>query len=495
MLPDGYREPNRVSLRVRLESAGWRWAFALIILLLFAGLCWQVTRAWIAAEYAASAKPELRRRATQLEPDNAAYWAQLGSMEVWDLERGDLEHAATDYERAVQANPYSDRDWLELAGIYERRGQISRARAAYERAQFDYPMSPTVAWLYGNFLLRQANAAQACIQFRNALARDPDLAQEAVALWWNSGLHNSQPIGNLLPPEDHYYFKAMDYLARQKEFDTGLGVWNELLRLGRHFQLPQALRFIDELISAGRVTDAQRLWRQAIDVSEWPRKAQDGASLVFNGGFEHDFANGGFDWREQETADASFALDTEIRNSGMRSLRVSFKGKSNLDFHHIFQYVPVEPGHRYRFVAYLKSSSLSTDSGIRFLIEDPLRPSMPQILTKGVTGTLPWTRIETEFSAGPDTRLASIVLRRTPSLKFDNKLGGAVWVDDVSLVERTSDGNEKGASPITARPSCYRIFTLTRTLPLDCVPERSLAPAARALCVERVKSGRERCVA
>jgi len=395
----------------------------------------------VAAEYANSSQPRLWRRAAQWEPDNAAYWAQLGSMETWDLERGDLEQAAADYERAVQANPHSDRDWLELASIYERQGQISRAQDAYERAQHNHPISPTVAWAYGNFVLRQGNASEACRQLRKALQSDPELTDDALGVWWKSGLYTSQPIAKLLPSENGYYFKALDYFGRQNEIDAGLRVWDELLMLGQHFQLPQAFTFINEVISAGRVSDAQRMWRQALDVSRWSRDAQEESALIFNGGFEHDFANGGFDWREQESADISFAFDTEVAHSGARSLRVTFSGKSNLDFQHVLQYVAVEQAHRYRFEAYLKSSALSTDSGMRFLIADPLHPAMPQVVTEGITGTQPWTRIEAEFVAGPETRLVSIVLRRTPSWKFDNKLSGTVWVDDVSLT--ALEGNDK----------------------------------------------------
>jgi tetratricopeptide (TPR) repeat protein len=443
MLRDRSGERSRGSVSIYLESPGWRWAFALFVFLIGTSLFWQATQAWIAAEYAASAKPELWRSAAQWEPDNAAYWAQLGSMETWDLERGDLDQAAADYERAVQVNPHSDRDWLALAGIYERRGQISQAQAAFEKAQHNHPISPAVAWAYGNFVLRQGNASEACSEFRKALQTDPELTEDAMEVWWKSGLYTSQPISELLPSENRYYFKALDYFGRQNKIDAGLRVWDELLMLGQHFQLPQVLPFIDEMIFADRVRDAQRVWRQALDFSRWPRDAQEESSLIFNGGFEHGFANGGFDWREQESADISFAFDMEIAHTGASSVRVTFNGKSNIDFHNVFQYVPVEEGRRYRFEAYLKSFALSTDSGIRFLISDPLHPALPLILTEGITGTQAWTRIETEIVTGPATRLVSIVLRRTPSLKFDNKLGGTVWVDDVSLVALAGDDINK----------------------------------------------------
>lgn len=418
--------------------------FSLFLLTIVGGYCWQAVRVYVAAEYAASAKPELWRRAAQWEPDNAAYWAQLGSAEAWNFEGGDLKRAAADYERAVAANPHSDRNWLELAAVYERRGQSLSARAAYEKAQYNHPISPVVAWRYGNFLLRQEKASEACLQFRIALVTDPELTEDAVAAWWKNGLSATQPIAQLLPRQNGYYFKALDYFSRQSEIDAALRVWDDLLKLGQLIQLDQVLSLVNDTISAGRVEDAQRVWQQALDVSGWPRDAEQRSSLIFNGGFEHDFANGGFDWREQESPDASYAFDTAVVHSGSRSLTVSFDGRANLDFQHVVQYVAVEPTRRYKFRAYLKSAALSTDSGVRFLLEDPLRPALQRVFTEGVTGSQPWTRIETEILAGPDTRLLRVALRRTPSSKFDNKLKGTVWVDDVSLVplgEPPKDGH------------------------------------------------------
>jgi hypothetical protein len=58
---------------------------------------------------------------------------------------------------------------------------------------------------------------------------------------------------------------------------------------------------------------------------------------------------------------------------------------------------------------------------------------MPQTLTPGLTGTHPWSLVDAELTTGPETRVLAIVLRRVPSRKFDNKLQGTVWVDDVSL--------------------------------------------------------------
>ena len=432
---------GQASISIGLNSMRSRVVFVLVLLLTVAGYCAEAARVSMAAHYAASGSPEQWGRAANLEPGNAAYWATLGFMEQWDLEHGDLRQAAASYERAVEANPYSDRYWMELAGVYEVLGEASRARAAYGRAQLNHPISAAVAWPYGHFLLRQGFASEACAQFRRALVADIELTGGAVAGCWKTDLYPSQTVTEILPRQTRYYFKALNYFLQRGEIDAALSIWDGLMGIAKRFELSEAVPLVNDAISADRIGDAQRVWLQALEISGWPRSAKEGPSLITNGGFEHDLANGGFDWRTQEHPNASFALDAGVAHSGAQSLRISFDGGSNLDFQHLVQYVLVEPAQRYRFMGYLRSSDLSTDSGIRFMIADPYHHDLPPIFTVGVTGSQPWRQIETEFVTGPETRAVRIVLRRTPSAKFDNKFRGIVWVDDVSLLLATTSEN------------------------------------------------------
>jgi hypothetical protein len=95
--------------------------------------------------------------------------------------------------------------------------------------------------------------------------------------------------------------------------------------------------------------------------------------------------------------------------------------------------VPVESRTHYHFSAYVRTEAISTDSGMRFEILDPRHPSQVQIVTSDVIGTSPWTLVQADIVTGPDTDLLKIALRRLPSWKFDNKLSGTVWIDDVRL--------------------------------------------------------------
>jgi tetratricopeptide (TPR) repeat protein len=421
-------------MKISIESARARWLFSVGVFLITGSLAFVAGRVWLAAHWNASSDPDRWLGAANLEPADADYWYRLGLYEKWDFERGDLRQAVVYYQRATEANPRSDTYWMELAAAYEALGQTSRGREAFKKAKSSHPISSDVAWRYGNFLLRRGEFSEAFAEVRRALLSDPKLTVEAVSECWKASKDFPRILTELLPAQNRYYLIALDYLLSQHQTDAALSVWQQLLGLKQAFEMPQAVPLINELIGQGRAEDAQRVWRQALRATRWPQNEGGHSSLVFNGGFEHDLLNGGFDWREDLISGAAFSFDGTVVHSGIRALRIKFDGSANLDFQNLRQFLPVEPRHRYHFAAYLRTEGISTDSGIGFAMYDAFRPATLQILGPGLVGTHPWSLVETDLMTSPETRLLAVVLRRIPSWKFDNKLFGTVWVDDVSLV-------------------------------------------------------------
>ena len=431
-------------VKISLTSARARSLFLTLVLLAAAGLIFEAGKAWLAAQYAASLNPDAWLRAAELEPGNAEYWHRLGLLEEWDFGQSDPHQAIVYLRRATEINPRSDMDWMDLAGAYESLGETARAREAFERAQAAHPASAEVARRYGSFLIRRDDLSEAFAEIRRALATEPNLTVEAVSECWKASEDVPRILSEVLPADGRYYLTTLDYFLARHQADAALTVWNGLLALKQRFEMQRAVPLVDELISQGRIEEAQRAWQQALVATNWPRHGGDDFSLVFNGGFEHDLLNGGFDWREDPVSGAAFSFSSGVVHSGARALRIAFDGSANLDFAQLRQQVPVEPGHRYHFKAYLRTEGISTDSGIRFAIYDVFHPTALQILTPDLVGTHPWSLVETELTTGPEARLLAIILRRVPSWKFDNKLRGTVWVDDVALVPVF---REKDSSP------------------------------------------------
>jgi hypothetical protein len=261
----------------------------------------------------------------------------------------------------------------------------------------------------------------------------PTLARLATSRAWRSNPDPQVLLDQVLPASVDVYLGALDTLVAEHEGVAALAVWDRLIALQPSFELRRAFPLIDELTAQGRTGEAQRVWRQALAIAGWMVPPQPPGSLLFDGGSEADFTEGGFGWRMRPLEGAVIEFDSAVRHGGARSLRVSFDGSANLDFAQLYQRLPVEPRTRYRFGATLRAQGISTDSGVRFLISDPEHPTEFTVMTRNVTGSQDWTLDEADFSTGPNTRLLEILLVRRPSQKLDNKIEGTVWLDDLTL--------------------------------------------------------------
>ncbi len=428
------RVANFALMRIDLSGTISRLLFGAMVFPLAALLIVSAGAAWLAEHWDGSTDPRLWLRAARLEPASARYWEHLGLYEQWDLLNGGPRQAAADLERAARANSASSRIWLELASAYETMGDAPRARQAYRQAQADYPASSEAAFRYGSFLFRQRDFISGFEEIRRALLVDSSLASSAMAEAWAADPDIDAILASALPAKQENYVPAIQFFLDHKQFDAALAVWARLLKLGDRIEMGEAIPLDNALITQDRLAEARQVWRQALEAAEWPHDRNDSGSFVFNGGFEHDLAQGGFDWRESSIQGARFALDRGVAYSGSRSARIEFDGSANLDYQNLVQYVSVQPGSRYRLLAYLRTDGISTDCGIHLAILDLRHLSQPPVVTSDLTGTNPWTLVQADVATGPGEDLLGIAVQRVPSRKFDNKLHGAVWIDDVSLV-------------------------------------------------------------
>lgn len=406
-----------------------------------AALIFAASRMWMAAHLAGTQDPADWARAAQIEPRNAAYWNRLGLYEEWDFTHGDVQQAIQDFEISTRLNPRWDTYWTNLASAYEAGGQPLEARRAYEKAQAAYPVSAEVAWQFGSFLLRQGETQEAATQIHRALVNRPELTASAVSQFWEAGVGLNTILDQVLPARPRAYLAALHYFVFQQEVDAALASWEKLPSLDRSVPLDASMDLIGRLISLHRANQAEQVWRQALALAGRANEMNAQGSLVFNGGFERDLVNGGFGWRWTPMNGAVLDLVGNVTHGGGRAARVVFDGSVNANFANLRQYVALGRGKRYRFSAYMRTDSISTDSGLRFVIQTCGYPAQQLAGTPAMTGTHPWTGAQTLFTTGADTHCVEIVLRRVPSRMFDNKIRGRVWVDDARLLPVPASGN------------------------------------------------------
>lgn len=426
-------------------NPSWRRPIFAGIILASGTLIFLAARHEIASHWAASSRPDMWLRAAQTEPLNAYLWYRLGRYRQLDFEYSDLPLAISYYERAASINPSSASYWMDLGGTYETAGNVSQAEQAFLKARELYPISAEAAWRFGNFLLRQGRVQEAFQQLHDALVSDPKLTNLAISLCWRSTHDIGQILKNVLPDKRDQNWGAVQFFVQAREPVPAMAVWKRIAGHQERFPVSDAFPLLDMLIDTGHGDDAQTVWSEALEAAGIGTKQDStNGSLVWNGGFEQEPLNGGFDWRIAPIAGAEMRLDEQMVHSGRRSLRVDFDGTNNVDFQHLWQYVKVQPATRYRLSAFFRTGDLSTDSGIGFEVRDISNPGNPSHFTPNLVGTQSWIEEETEFATGADTKVLQIVLRRTHSNKLGNKIRGTAWVDDVALVPlATSHGTPR----------------------------------------------------
>ncbi len=418
-----------------------RWTVAVTVIVAAAWFCCAGGKHALANHYAVSSDFKNWERASRIEPENAEIWYKLARFRQLDFDNADIPLAISYYRRAIQLNAASPYYKLDLAGALEMAGNMGEADTNFRAAQAAYPISAEVSWKYGNFLLRQNRLPEAYSEIHRALAVDASLIPLAVSRVWHSDPDIHLLLDQVLPDTPVAYSQALAFLVDAQDPTASLEVWRRLIAKDPHTEWKWAYVLTDMLVNKEKFEEAGAVWRQAVDLNPGFAPAYAGNSLVYDGGFERDVSGGGFGWRQKNVGGADFDFDMNEKHSGSRSARLIFDGTRNLAYQDLFQYVLVSPATRYRFLGFLRTDQISSESGMRFEILDPKDQQHLDVLTPNETGTLPWTPEQVDFTTGPQSHVILIRLARRPSERLDNKLRGTVWIDDLSIVPAAAAGN------------------------------------------------------
>jgi len=389
----------------------------------------------LASHYADLHTAEAYERAVLLEPANPRNWYLLGRYWQYNLENPDSARAFRSYLSALSLNPGSSDTWLDLASAYEAEGNAVAARDAFQHAKKVYPLSADVSWRYGNFLLRQEELEPAFSEMRQAVEADPQRAAEAFSRSLRVGSSVETILDRVLPPSSEAYVDVIWDQTTDGHTGNALKVWGRLVAIHPQVPLRDVFPLISSLRNSKQIPDARRVWNQAVVVAGMADLEGPPGSLLWDGGFESGVTGGGYSWLLPEgLRNVQISIDGQEKHSGKHSLRLTFDGKSIVTSTDICHYVPVSPSSSYRFSAWVRTSAVTTDEGIRFQLRSLGTEDSSVAVTPELHGSEPWTHIEISWSSRKDVQEVQVCLVRSLSDQLENKIKGTIWVDDVALV-------------------------------------------------------------
>jgi hypothetical protein len=427
---------------LRLPNVPARLAAVFLALALAATLAYSSIRNARAVYYGNLGTRQGYEAAARLEPQNADNWYLLGRYFFYTLDEVDAPRAIQNYRYALSLNSGSTDAWLDLATAYDDEGNVQNARAAFLEAKRTYPLSAAVAWRYGNFLLRQGEVPQAFAEIHRAAYADPKSSAEAFSRCWRVDPDINAILNTVLPPDRDGYLDVIRELGIQNQFTAALTVWQRLVSIHPTLKLSDAILFSELLIQKHQISDARRVWNDAVRLANTPQNIDTPGSVLWDGGFETGVRGGAFAWVfAAPSGDVQISVDSRQKHSGKYSLRLTFNGRHNVNFAGVCNNVEVRPETNYRLSGWVRTQALTTDQGVRLLLKsysDLNSYSDSNIVgssvTPGVQGTQPWTLIESPWTSGKDVRYARVFVVRYTSGKLDSQIQGSAWVDDIALI-------------------------------------------------------------
>ena len=433
-MPPSTETPFECSLGSRARAA----AFLLIVVV--PGLIFVLTAIRIGAASVLEGRGSLSdlQKAAALDPVDPEVYRRLGVLECYVLDPPNYTDSLRHLRRATELAPLRSLYWSNLGAACETSGDRACADAAFERLLSLDPMMPRSYWVVANHYLRTDRSQEALAQFRRLLELGPDsgYAERTFELCLQVVSDPDAVFRQVLAgrKDPELGLDYVDYLSRHGQPDAAYRVWALAVANAQPFSLALAKPYLERLLDLHQYQQALTVWEdlERLGIVEKPAK-EDPGNLVFNGGFEQDPLNAGFDWHSAEASFLSFDFADPGAHQGNRCLRLNFTVKRNETYQPVYQLVPVVSGQAYQLAAYVRSEDITSDSGPRLHVFDPMHSENLDVSTETTVGTTPWRPVNLSFQAAPDTRFVVVSVWRPRSRTFPPEISGSFWLDEVSL--------------------------------------------------------------
>ena len=317
-------------------------------------------------------------------------------------ESGDLAGAEKAMQAAAQMAPRRVDVQLEAAGFWFRRGEVERAMTHLD-----------VVLTFGGSLREQIFPELL------KLAEDPATREIAHAkllkqrvTWWPQFFN-------------HAAAKASNIETLRALFQMQAGGPNAVTREGVRAYLQRLQR--------------ENLWVESylVWLNRLRKDQLNAIGNLFNGGFEEEISNLGFDWIVTPAPQVVVDTATTYGATGHKALRVVFRGP-RLQFQHLHQYTMLDPG-TYSLHGRARPENFEAAEGLQWSIYCVGKPD-PIARSERFTGTDHWQHFAVQFKIPVENcavQMLRLELAGRSALDFEAK--GAVWFDDLSIARQRID--------------------------------------------------------
>jgi tetratricopeptide (TPR) repeat protein len=416
-------------MNVRLQSSYKKIVVYILTLSLSVYFGWMIFQPWLIDGHIHNLlSGEDFQKNTPIKSQDSNYYYLLGRYYQYSPLLRDLKKAKDFYIEAIHLNPVKAEYWIDLAKIENALDNPIYADRAINRALSLKPAGLNVHWETANFRLKMGEVNKALSSFKYIAYNYPTERRKVYPLLWLATKGDLNVIMKEAIPEDiESRVDYLWYLIGREQKREAKKVWYSIVSNNLH--PPVRLRYINNLIAWGDIEDAIKEWKYLKRIDNVQK------NLVWNASFEeNETLNNGFDWRIGKVRGSEITIDNGKAKEGKHSLKIEFNGEENVNFYHLSQVVPLEPERRYVLSTSVRSSEITTTNGIKIDFSG-LYGCKFYKATEMITGTNPWKELTLEIETPENCKAGRVRVRREESSKFNNRISGTVWIDDVRVEE------------------------------------------------------------
>jgi tetratricopeptide (TPR) repeat protein len=353
-------KPASPSRRMRNRPHDFLAMAVIAVICLF---CMQASwRRSLAEHWIADPKPEGLELAVQLTPGNGEGWIRLGQALTG---RGDDPQRAMDaIRRGVELGPYNPEAWIALGLETEAQGNPELAEQHFKKA-FEVDHGFEARWSLANFYLRQGRTEEFWRWIRETIAFSPRGFYPGVELCWRASDDHAAILENAIADDPDLNRRYFAYLRASGRAEAAAAVWERVKDNLIEADRVDALWLLAAWLRQGRRSDALDIWNRLIRAAILPYEllSPETGVVLTNADLRQPPTGEGFDWQLFPSDD----IRPQIEPLGdERSVVFHFSGMQDQSSPLLRQFVPLQPGAKYRFDFRYSADELASNTGVRW---------------------------------------------------------------------------------------------------------------------------------
>ncbi len=395
----------------------------------------------------------LSLRLGNVAPDDIINEPMLGSVDSWHtvseqelinqsataLVTDDIDGAKLYALQALEKNYTSGKAAYQLLEIYKKQGDIENGDKVAILASELWPAHSKTRAGLADYWLSRDNLSKLLPEWSNILTRKPVTYKTIFPALQT--LANSEKTFFLLLPymqkPPKWWPAFFNFLTTKNEsLATIKAIYAIRSESDEGLTSSERASFVRRLIKERLYQDAHYAWMSGLDDNAFKL-----TGLVYDGGFEGQTYNTGFDWNISRAKGLKIRTNTTSGVTGARALQITLNHK-RLNFRHLSQRLNLKRGD-YRLSGRYRINRLKTTKGLSwrlYCIDADSGKSSKIAESERFSGRKPWSEFIVDFSI-TDEQCTSQLLRLEASSRYahDHAFKGSLWFDDIKIRRRVNE--------------------------------------------------------